>query len=226
MGVPTYSCPSSPSLNSDLPTSPRSKMYHGTENRYLVAKHPSELQIVWEGDFIKYLSCFQVLHDGKPLSGQPGGSCGWLVRFTLRQCGIGKILSRHLQEPSAWLHSCQSKMRQASPFGKWPEEGALLLGEDPPGGKENQQTGIFFTFHLPSNLRAEPLWCFSFFCLILSLSSLWTIEPTMVLSKWFHRLLFRHSTFNISILSLCFHTKGALLQYNVLRIMSTSSNGF
>lgn len=81
---------------------------------------------------------------------------------------------------------------------------------------------------LPSPFKpaSGALVVFLLFCLILSLSSLWTIEATMVLSKWFHRLLFRHSTFNISILSFCFHTKGALLQYNVLRIMSMSSNGF
>lgn len=91
-------------------------------------------------------------------------------------------------------------------------------------GKPTNRDLLYF----PSSFKpaSGALVVFLLFCLILSLSSLWTIEATMVLSKWFHRLLFRHSTFNISILSFCFHTKGALLQYNVLRIMSMSSNGF
>lgn len=96
-----------------------------------------------------------------------------------------------------------------------------------PSRKRGKQTNKD-PFYSPSPFKpaSGALVVFLLFCLILSLSSLWTIGATMVLSKWFHRLLFRHSTFNISILSFCFHTKGALLQYNVLRIMSMSSNGF
>lgn len=96
-----------------------------------------------------------------------------------------------------------------------------------PSGKRGKQTNRdLLYFPSPFKPASAGLVVFLLFCLILSLSSLWTIKATMVLSKWFHRLLFRHSTFNISILSFWFYTKGALLQYNVLRIMSMSSNGF
>lgn len=116
--------------------------------------------VLYEGGFLKHLSSFQMLHDQKPLSRQHGGNHGRLVPVTFRQRCIGNFLTRHLQQPLPGSTPANQKMRQASPFGKWPEEGALLLGEDPPGREGNQQTGIF---HLPSNLQVEPLWCFSFF---------------------------------------------------------------
>lgn len=183
-------------------------------------------QVAWKGDctvFLKSLSGFHMLRGQKPeweAWSKPGVTASVHSQATL----YGKILAGHSQQPPAWLNFCQSKMRQASPFGKWPEEGALLLGEDPPGREETNRVPLYFPS--PFKPASAAVVVFLLFCLILSLSSLWTIDPTMVLSKWFHRLLFRHSTFNISILSFCFHTKGALLQYNVLRIMSMSSNGF
>ena len=181
-------------------------------------------QIVWEGDFLKHPSSFQMLHDQKHLSGQHGGNRGWLVLVTLRQCCIGKILARHLQQLLPGSTPANQK------WGRHPllasGQRRLLVRRRPSRkrGKPTNRDLLYF----PSSFRpaSGALVVFLLFCLILSLSSLWTIEATMVLSKWFHRLLFRHSTFNISILSFCFHTKGALLQYNVLRIMSMSSNGF
>ena len=163
--------------------------------------------------------------DWRLLMRRRGGGHGWQVQVTLGQHFTGKIFAGYSQQPPAWLDSCQPIIRQASPFGKRPEEGALLLREDLGEERETDKQG---TSLLPISLQTckwSPCGV-SPFCLVLSLSRLWTMEATMVLSKWFHRLLFRHSTFNISILSFCFHTKGALLQYNVLRIMSMSSNGF
>lgn len=177
MGVPPY--PSATpahthaifclSTSIDLPPAPGSKIDKNTmENEHQVAKYQSELTGCLERWLYTYcLSKVSIqlsnVHDQKPLSQQHGGGHGWPVWVTVQQCLIGKILAGHLQLLPAWLQSCQSQMRQASPFGKWPEEGALLLGEDPPGREGNRQTRILFTFHLPSNLQVEPLWCFSFF---------------------------------------------------------------
>lgn len=163
-----------------------------------------------------------MLHDQKPLSRQHGGNHGRLVPVTFRQRCIGKFLARHLQQPPPG--SMPANQNKAGiPFWQVARGGCSAVSR-----RSSRKRGEPASRDLPSPFKpaSGALVVFLLFCLILSLSSLWTIKATMVLSKWFHRLLFRHSTFNISILSFCFHTKGALLQYNVLRIMSMSSDGF
>lgn len=143
----------------------------------------------------------------------------------------------HSQTTLYWENSCNAltaspclalvlpiKTQAGIPFWQVARGGCSIVRRRPCRKTETNRDSL--SFPSPFKPASEAVVVFLLFCLILSLSSLWTIEATMVLSKWFHRLLFRHSTFNISILSFCFHTKGALLQYNVLRIMSMSSNGF
>lgn len=131
--------------------------------------------------------------------------------------------------PGVWV---MGPIPKASSLGELPEEGALWLDQTLQMGEAEKAEDWESSLHLQeknSGARFSflpPPHFFFFLSLILPLSGSLTMATTMILSKWFHRLLFRHSTFNISILSFCCYTKGALLQYNVLRIMSMSNNGF
>lgn len=145
----------------------------------------------------------------------------------------------HSQATLYWKNTCKAlttnpclarlppvKNEAGIPFWQVARGGCSVVRRGPSRKRGKQTNTDPLYFPSPFKPASGALVVFLLFCLILSLSSLRTIEATMVLSKWFHRLLFRQSTFNISILSFCFHTKGALLQYNVLRIMSMNSNGF
>lgn len=185
-------------------------------------------QFVWKGDWIltvllKSLSNFQMFTTKNPWVSSMEEVMVWV---TLRQCLLGKNHCRAFTTTPCLTPILPITNEAGIPFWQVARGGCSVVRGRPSRkrGKQTNEDPLYFPS--PFKPASGAVVVFLLFCLILSLSSLRTIEATMVLSKWFHRLLFRHSTFNISILSFCFHTKGALLQYNVLRIMSMSSNSF
>ena len=83
--------------------------------------------------------------DWRLLMRRHGGGHGWQVQVTLGQHFTGKIFAGYSQQPPAWLDSCQPIIRQASPFGKRPEEGALLLREDLGEERETDKQGTLYS---------------------------------------------------------------------------------